>query len=104
MCWLTVNERNKKYKKCILSGMEDNLNDLKVTRNRTVKVRKDAKKDFTNCIDRNKGNPALMWKYLKEISFPKKIIAQFDSITCEGLIYNYETSISNILNARANAR
>lgn len=98
-CRIIVNERNNKYKKCILSGKEEDWNDFKITRNRAVKVINDSKKDFfRNRIDVNKGNPALMWRYLKEIISPKKTIAQFDSINCEGIMYNDETSISNILN------
>lgn len=47
-------------------------------------VNKDSSR---KCIDVNKGNSALMWKYHKDIISPNKTIAHFDSINCEGIIY-----------------
>lgn len=52
----------------MFTGAEQDWLKYKVERNTVIKLIKTKKKEYNeNMIDRNKNNPAIIWKTLKEI-------------------------------------
>lgn len=96
-CREAIDNRNRAYQRFVFTNEEEDWNNYKYARNNTVRVINEEKTIFyERNIDRNKSNPKLMWKNLKEIVGNKKGEHIFQSLNCNGVIYN--NNMADVLN------